>query len=138
MSNPRKLNWKDKQRAMALECFRLVNGPGDSGSEQEFNCRLGTEQSGWMRLAARMIEPDAPSIVPGKTGPEYSTLAMVERAVRNARPRGSSALPRWSAVRDVFNYGSTTSAALCRLFDLDPDELVPGNRAPLTGTGDCL
>jgi len=53
---PRKLNWKDQQTALALECFRIVNGPGDSGSPQEFYCRRVTEQAGWLRLAAEIIK----------------------------------------------------------------------------------
>lgn len=58
--------------------------------------------------------------------PEYSPIAMVERAVRNARPHRSSEAPRWVAVMDVFGYGSTTSTELCRRFGLDPYEKVKG------------
>jgi len=47
--------WRERQRAVALKCFRIVNGPGDAGSEGEFNCRRVTEQSGWIRLSARII-----------------------------------------------------------------------------------
>ena len=59
-------------------------------------------------------------------GDGYSPIAMVERAVRNARPHRTTAAPRWVAVRDVFGYGSTTSTELCRRFGLDPHETVPG------------
>ena len=44
-------NWKRRQRDEALLCFRIVQGPGDAGSEAEFNCRNVTEQAGWLRLA---------------------------------------------------------------------------------------
>lgn len=62
------------------------------------------------------------------SGPEYQPLAMVERAVRNARPHSTMSAPRWVAVRDVFGYGSTTSVDLCRRFGLDPHETVKGVR----------
>ena len=61
-----------------------------------------------------------------KQGPDYTPLAMVERAVRNVRPHNTCDMPRWTAVRDVFGYGSTTSVALCRAFGLDPHERVRG------------
>lgn len=50
---------------------------------------------------------------------------LLRRAVKGARAyytRGWHA--RWEAVADVFALGSTYSAALCRRFDLDPDEKV--------------
>ena len=50
------LDWHSRQRCEALRLFRVVHGPGDSGSEQEFNCLRVTEQSGWLRLAAKMME----------------------------------------------------------------------------------
>lgn len=59
-------------------------------------------------------------------GESYSPMAMVERAVRNARPHRTYEAPRWVAVMDVFGYGSTTSTELCRLFGLDPHEKVAG------------
>ena len=58
--------------------------------------------------------------------PQYSPLAMVERAVRNAKPHRSGVSPRWVAVRDVFGYGHTTSVELCRRFGLDPFDMVEG------------
>lgn len=57
---------------------------------------------------------------------QYSPLAMVERAVRNARPHRTTEAARWVAVRDVFGFGSTTSIELCLRFGLDPHERVPG------------
>jgi hypothetical protein len=59
-------------------------------------------------------------------GPEYSAIAMVERAVRNARPHRMTEAPRWVGVKDIFSYGSTTSKELCRRFGLDPYEKVAG------------
>ncbi len=58
--------------------------------------------------------------------PQYWPHAMVERAVRNARPHRTTKAPRWVAVKDVFGYGSTTSVELCRRFGLDPHERVQG------------
>lgn len=57
----------------------------------------------------------------------YTPLEMVERAVKNATPRDIYDCPRWVAVREIFGYGSTTSAQLCRHFGLDPHELLKSN-----------
>lgn len=57
---------------------------------------------------------------------KYSPIAMVERAVRNARPHRTTEAPRWVAVQDVFAFGSEASIAICRRFGLDPYERVPG------------
>jgi hypothetical protein len=57
---------------------------------------------------------------------EYSLEKLVERAVRSAQPHCYGKLPRWVAVRDVFGWGSTTSAQLCRHFGLDPHEQIEG------------
>lgn len=51
------------------------------------------------------------------------------RAVRAARGMSthrsrSLAIPRWTAVMEVFVCGSTTAKELCRRFNLNPDELV--------------
>jgi hypothetical protein len=48
-------NNRDNQEKVALECFRIVNGPGDSGCEHEFNCLNGAAKEGWMKLAAKII-----------------------------------------------------------------------------------
>ena len=64
--------------------------------------------------------------VPFDFSGEYSMEKMIERAVINARPHCYGPLPRWVAVRDTFTWGSTTSAALCRHFGLDPHEMVEG------------
>lgn len=59
---------------------------------------------------------------------DYSHAAMVERAVRNARPRDPGKHARWVAVMDTFAYGSTTSQQICIHFGLDPHEEIEGPR----------
>jgi hypothetical protein len=56
----------------------------------------------------------------------YSMEALIERAIRNARPHSYGKAPRWVAVQDTFCYGSTTSAQLCAHFGLDPWEEIEG------------
>ena len=51
---------------------------------------------------------------------------LVERAVRNARPRGGSQR-RWCVLMDAFGLGSGYAAQLCRRFNLDPDEFITRN-----------
>jgi hypothetical protein len=51
---------------------------------------------------------------------------LLERAVKSARANGPMrrAAPRWVAVMDNFQLGSTYAWELCRRFGLDPDEMV--------------
>jgi len=48
---------------------------------------------------------------------------LLERAVRNARPR-KGRVPRWAAVSDAFSLGSAFSIQLCRRFGVDPDQQI--------------
>lgn len=57
---------------------------------------------------------------------QYAEQEMLRRAVTYVRSRGNEPCERWVAVMDLFHYGSTTSANLCRHFGLDPFELVDG------------
>jgi hypothetical protein len=57
--------------------------------------------------------------------PDADLLRRVLRGLRNThagRPQ------RWVVVSEVFGLGSTYSRELCRLFDLDPDEVLPRGR----------
>lgn len=59
--------------------------------------------------------------------PGISAEELLERAVRSARDRRhrkGQAHWRWVAVMDAFALGSTYAQMLCRLFGLDPDEMV--------------
>ena len=52
---------------------------------------------------------------------------LLERAVRSARSRHYNKRvkhPRWVAVKDAFQLGSTYAAELCIRFGLDPEEEV--------------
>lgn len=55
--------------------------------------------------------------------PVVSDSDLVERAVRGAE-RLTGRFPRWSHVGRIFSIGSGSATALCRRFDLDPDEVV--------------
>lgn len=59
---------------------------------------------------------------------EYTHESLVERAIRNAKPRIAGDAERWVAVMDTFGTGSTVAIVLCRLYGLDPHEKVPGVR----------
>lgn len=54
--------------------------------------------------------------------------ALVERAVRAARPNRTTEAPRWVAIVDTFGIGCTSATELCRRFGLDPHERVSGAR----------
>lgn len=57
---------------------------------------------------------------------------MVRRAITNAlsahralvRDGVNAPVPTWQVVKELLGYGSTTSAAICREYGLDPDEYV--------------
>ena len=56
----------------------------------------------------------------------FTAIALVEFAVRNARPNECGESDRWVAVQDVFGFGMASSIEMCRRFGLDPFEKVPG------------
>jgi len=57
------------------------------------------------------------------SGVEFTERELLERAVRNARPKNRNAYKtRWIVIKSVFGVGSGVANALCREFDLDPDE----------------
>ena len=57
---------------------------------------------------------------------EYSESELLKRAVRGARAHRPTPAPRWVAIMDTFCLGSGYAVELCRLHDLDPDEMVHG------------
>ena len=50
--------------------------------------------------------------------------ALLRRSVTTARAKGRGYQPRWVAVMDRFQLGSTYATQLCKRFDLDPHEKV--------------
>lgn len=48
---------------------------------------------------------------------------LIRRAVKNAG-HDSPRRVRWAHVRDLFCTGATTAIALCRRFEIDPDEEI--------------
>lgn len=56
--------------------------------------------------------------------PDYSNESLVKRAVINARPHINSPAPRWVAVMHTFALGQTYAIELCKLYGLDPDEII--------------
>jgi hypothetical protein len=61
---------------------------------------------------------------------------LIRRAIRNAKPNRLGPAPRWVAVMDTFALGSNYAAELCRQYDMDPDEEVPGLTCPHCDTDD--
>lgn len=58
---------------------------------------------------------------------EFEERDLIRRVLLNL-PRATGRKPklrvRWVAVRDLFGVGSTVAYALCREFDLDPEETI--------------
>ena len=48
---------------------------------------------------------------------------LLRRAVTNARPREGLRV-RWGVIGALFCLGSNSAIALCRIFEVDPDEMV--------------
>lgn len=69
--------------------------------------------------------PETP-VEPESATPGISDEDLVQRAVRNARPRHPAGSVRWGAVADALAVGSTYATNLCRRFGLDPHEQLPG------------
>ena len=58
------------------------------------------------------------------SGCEFTEGELVWRAVRNVHGSKRNLLQRWSLVKNVFGTGSGVAIALCRRFNLDPDEIL--------------
>ncbi len=56
----------------------------------------------------------------------YSDKDLIRRALRNARLNAPGEHLRWAAVAEIFGMGSTYAIELCRDYDLDPHEMLPG------------
>ena len=57
---------------------------------------------------------------------DYSDKNLIKRALLGARLNAPEEHARWAAVAQNFFLGSTYAKELCRLYDLDPDEILPG------------
>ena len=56
----------------------------------------------------------------------YTNEELLKRAVKYAKPRSATRVPKWAAVIDVFHTGSGVAQELCRRFGVDPDVMVEG------------
>lgn len=57
---------------------------------------------------------------------EFEERDLIRRVLLNL-PRATGRKPRqfrWVVVRDLFGVGSTVANALCREFDMDPEEMI--------------
>jgi hypothetical protein len=72
-------------------------------------------------------EPPSPEAGEAESAtPGISDEELVRRAVRNARPRHPAGGVRWHAVVEALAVGSSYAVNLCRRFNLDPNEELPG------------
>jgi hypothetical protein len=55
-----------------------------------------------------------------------SDKRLIWGVMHNLRPQGCGKTQRWSVVAATFAIGSTSAIALCREFDMDPEELLEG------------
>lgn len=55
---------------------------------------------------------------------DYTPEELVHRAIALAKSRQPGLKPRWAVMRDIFGLGKSSSAALCRWVNLDPDEVI--------------
>lgn len=58
-----------------------------------------------------------------KTNHTYPYRLLVENALRNLNTHSYNR-QRWAVVSDLFCIGSQGAIAICREFNLDPDELI--------------
>lgn len=58
------------------------------------------------------------------SGCDFTENELLGAAVRAVRGSRRNTLPRWALVRDAFCTGSGVGTALCRRFNLDPDEVL--------------
>lgn len=77
-----------------------------------------------MRLAAAVNLIEDKKLDISRTGISYRDL--VERAVRNAKPRDPGQCLRWMVVAQAFGIGSTNATHLCVEFNINPDDMLEG------------
>ena len=53
---------------------------------------------------------------------EFDERELLWRVMHNMRGPTRYGTPRWVVVKNVFGFGSTVAHAMCREFNLDPDE----------------
>jgi len=109
---------RDVNRLLALVLSLQVVHDGALGSE---DAEVVNEIEERWRTPA-----NAENVTPARTAVPYPDKALVERAVRNARPRKPGKSPRWAAVRDAFGLGSTYSINLCTAHNVAAFEEVSG------------
>ena len=57
-------------------------------------------------------------------GHEYQERSLVRAALRGMRGTSRYGQERWILVMELFGLGSTVARALCREFEMDPDEVL--------------
>lgn len=57
-------------------------------------------------------------------GNDIKDRDLIWGVMHNMRGDNRSGTPRWVLVRNLFAVGSTVAHALCREFELDPDEVL--------------
>lgn len=58
-------------------------------------------------------------------GQQFDERSLLEKALRNLRPKEHQPVRvRWALVRDAFGLGSMAAYAMCKEFQLDPEEKV--------------
>ena len=60
------------------------------------------------------------------SGCDIKEASLIWGVMHNLHGNRRNTLPRWALVRDAFGTGSGVATALCRRFDLDPDEVLKG------------
>lgn len=77
---------------------------------------------GRVRTTEQAVAPAATIVLAGH---EFEGRGLVHRVMRNLRPRrGQRNEMRWVLAMGAFGVGSAVARALCREFNLDPDEVI--------------
>ena len=100
---------------------------------QVWSLKLAVQR--WRNAAGIELDPHKRVAEARRQG--AADAALVSQALRNLQSPGGPR-PRWAVVTEAFGVGSTAARALCRRFDLDPDEelgamLALGDECPLCG-----
>ncbi len=53
----------------------------------------------------------------------YTETELMQRSIRNARPKDEFHSPLWVIVKDIFAVGKTQAVVICKHYGFDPDEM---------------
>lgn len=99
----------------------LVVSAADYDALRQQLADVSNERDG-LREQVRRLNSEGRTII--LSGCEIKEADLIWGVMRNLHGNRRNTLPRWALVRNAFGTGSGVAAALCRRFNLNPEEVL--------------